>query len=118
MAKPRITGHQLQMLHRMRYFEQSDAEGKKHLGVACPKSWHNVKSVRVWSFRVTPHLNILGDPWDTQTGESMLKKGLIEPSFTLKHDGGYDAPDGHYHYARDREIQFYRLTELGLSYLN
>lgn len=109
---PRYTGHQLKYMFGMRNFEDGN-----HLSLhekRCVKSWKNEKGVRVWNFSPSRHLtNVLGDPWDTQTGESLLKKGLIEPWFTVTHDGGYDAPDGNYRYARGQVIQFYRLTALG-----
>lgn len=117
MKKPRITGHQLQIMYAISEFESGKNRWEGHTKCV-PKSWINSRGVRVW--RIHPHgmLNVLGDPWDTQTGESLLKKGIIEPSFAIDHDGGYDAPDGHYRYARGKTIQFYKLTELGRSYLN
>lgn len=120
MKLPRYTGHQLQMLMRMRSFERGDKESESWIGLACPKSWINERGVRVWQFKTSNRAsttNVLGDPWDCQTGESMLKKGLIEPSFSITHDGGYKAPIDHYHYADGKEIQFYRITKLGLACL-
>lgn len=120
MKLPRYTGHQLQMLFRIRSFEQGEDERGSFIGKACPKSWFNERGVRVWQFKTSRHpglTNVLGDPWDCQTGESMLKKGLIEPWFSIIHDGGYNAPIDHYHYADGKEIQFYRITKLGLACL-
>lgn len=109
---PRYTGHQLNYMFGMLKSEDSNRliiNSKRYA-----KSWKNEKGVRVWNFTPSRHLtNVLGDPWDTQTGESLLKKGLIEPWFTVTHDGGHDAPDGNYRYARGKVIQFYRLTALG-----
>lgn len=109
---PRYTGHQLNYMFGMLKSEDSNRliiNSKRYA-----KSWKNEKGVRVWNFTPSRHLtNVLGDPWDTQTGESLLKKGLIEPWFTVTHDGGHDAPDGNYRYARGEVIQFYRLTALG-----
>lgn len=109
---PRYTGHQLNYMLGMLKSEDSNRLIINSNRYA--KSWKNSKGVRVWNFTPSRHLtNVLGDPWDTQTGESLLKKGLIEPWFTVSHDGGYDAPDGNYRYARGEVIQFYRLTDLG-----
>lgn len=112
---PRYTAHQLNYMLGMRNFEDGvrlTRHGRHEK--RCVKSWKNEKGVRVWNFTPSRHLtNVLGDPWDTQTGESLLKKGLIEPWFTVTHDGGHDAPDGNYRYARGEVIQFYRLTALG-----
>lgn len=107
MAKPRITGHQLQYLFGIRSMQ---------FGNPCtfpkmlPKSWINDKGNRVWTFHIPRNHPVKGDPWDTQTGESLLKKGIIEPSFSMVHDGSYENWP-------NTEVQFYRLTELGLSYL-
>lgn len=107
---PRITGHQLFYLQGMKNFEI----GNKRPG-ACyvnAKSWTNSKGKLVWSFFVRRLPEPLkGDSWDTVTGASLLKKGLIEPAYTIKHDGSYEKwPDS--------EITVYRLTELGNSVLN
>lgn len=112
MKKPRITGHQLCCLFGMENFEQ----GNRRPGnwYSHPKSWVNSKGNVVWSFNVCPNAggfrSVKGDPWDTRTGASLLSKGLIEPSGSMVHDGSYtNWPN--------TEVTFYRLTELGKSYL-
>lgn len=114
--KPRITGHQLFFMYGIRDTEIGASASSFHIPMRA-KSWINEKGNRVWNFSCRPGLNkkkgknlYSGDPWDTQTGESLLRKGIIEPSFSMIHDGSYP-------YA-DTEIQFYRLTELGKQYLS
>lgn len=111
MKRPRITGHQLCMLIGMDNFAKG--ENKPNRWYANPKSWVNKLNHRVWNFSTTKggRDKISGDTWDARTGASLLKKGLIEPAFTMKHDGSYTSwPDA--------EVTFYRLTELGRSYLS
>ncbi|QVW27094.1 hypothetical protein [Escherichia phage vB_EcoM-ZQ1] len=112
MKKPRITGHQLLVLYGMENFEKGHCRyGEWYLH---PKSWTNDKGNTVWTFQVCPNTggftSVKGDPWDTRTGASLLAKGLIEPAGSMVHDGSYvNWPN--------TEVTFYRLTELGKSYL-
>lgn len=112
MKKPRITGHQLSVLCGIENFEKGHRRyGEWYLH---PKSWTNDKGNTVWTFQVCPNAggftSVKGDPWDTRTGASLLAKGLIEPSGSMVHDGSYvNWPN--------TEVTFYRLTELGKSYL-
>lgn len=113
MKKPRITSHQLSVLDGIDNFERGHRRyGEWYLH---PKSWINEKGNTVWDMHVTRGTTgrwseVKGDPWDTRTGASLLAKGLIEPSGSMVHDGFYkNWPN--------TEVTFYRLTELGKSYL-
>lgn len=113
MKKPRITGHQLSVLYGIENFEKGHRRyGEWYLH---PKSWTNDKGNTVWTLRVATSFtgdagSVKGDPWDTRTGASLLTKGLIEPAGSMVHDGSYvNWPN--------TEVTFYRLTELGKSYL-
>lgn len=112
MKKPRITGHQLLVLYGIENFEKGHRRyGEWYLH---PKSWTNDKGNTVWTFQVCANAggftSVKGDPWDTRTGASLLDKGLIEPAGSMVHDGSYaNWPN--------TEVTFYRLTELGKSYL-
>lgn len=109
MKKPRITGHQLCVLLGMLNFEKGHCRyGEWYFH---PKSWTNDKGNTVWTFRVCPNAggftSVKGNP---RTGASLLAKGLIEPAGSMVHDGSYaNWPN--------TEVTFYRLTELGKSYL-
>lgn len=105
MKKPRYSGHQLCLMFGMMHFEDG-VEHKFHRKLNC-RSWLNDKGHRVWSFTGGNRSNL----YDCKSGESMLKKGLIEPWYTMKHDGSYkNWPDA--------ECQVYKLSELGRSCLN
>lgn len=105
MKRPRITGHQHYLIICMKRFE--DNTDHAFYDKISPRSWLNAKGQRVWSFTGGTR----SDPYDCKSGESMLKKGLIEPWYTMKHDGSYkNWPDA--------ECQVYKLSELGRSYLN
>lgn len=112
MKKPRITEHQLSVLDGIDNFEKGHRRyGQQYLH---PMSWTNDKGKTVWTFRVNTNpggfTSVKGDPWDTRTGASLLAKGLIEPAGSMVHDGSYkNWPN--------TEVTFYRLTELGKSYL-
>lgn len=114
MKKPRITGHQLFTLAGILHFETDN----KRLGAwrLHPKSWVNSKGKTVWTFFICPTAggfgSVKGDPWDTRTGAALLAKGLIEPYSSMKHDGSDE-----YKNWPNTEVTFYRLTELGKSYL-
>lgn len=104
IAVPRVTGHQQYVIACMHDTEQGVNEFNSPMRA---KSWTNDKGKKVWSF-VTEHWRkLVGDVWDGQTGESLLRKGIIEPSFIMRHGGGYP------HHPAGRDIQFYRLTDLG-----
>ncbi|WPJ72122.1 hypothetical protein DEEACLCL_00105 [Salmonella phage CRW-SP2] len=103
-TRPRLTYHQQMMIARMHDTETGNEDGK--LCPARPKSWFNDKGKKVWSFCSDTGQKVKGDVWDGQTGESLLRKGIIEEAFTMRHSGGYPHP-------ADRDIQFYQLTELG-----
>lgn len=103
MKAPRITNHQLNTIFGLADFDT----GSKYYPRS-PKSWINPKGNRVWQFRCDHkgYDKVGGDPWDTQTGESLLKKGLIEPSFSAVYDESYPYEPG-------AVIQHYRLSQLG-----
>lgn len=118
MNKIRVTQHQRAYLEGMFIFKHGEDSLAARRMPMNPKSWINKRGVRVWNFAIREGSNVIGDCWDTQTGESLLKKGLIEPSFSMKHDGKHYAPPGHYRFMEGKEIQFYRLTPLAISILN
>ncbi|BBD52213.1 hypothetical protein [Enterobacter phage EspM4VN] len=110
MKKPRITGHQFRILYGMRNFEFGNKDIAKVARYFHPKSWINNKGKMVWTVHAEEGRPVKGSSWDTRTGASLLAKGLIEPAGSMVHDGSYvNWPN--------TEVTFYRLTELGKSYL-
>ncbi|MCI2234704.1 hypothetical protein MKK42_21785 [Escherichia coli] len=109
MKKPRITGHQLLVLYGIENFEKGHyryVEWYLH-----PISCTNEKCYTVCTFKLFTiscgFTSVKGNP---RTGASLLAKGLIEPAGSMVHDGSYvNWPNA--------EVTFYRLTELGKSYL-
>lgn len=102
----RITGHQMYMLMGMRAAETGEPANVPNFRA---KRWFNEKGREVWSFETDTGRKIKGDPWSVATGRSLLNKGLIEPSFTMKHPGDYP------HHPANCDIQFYRLSKLGFE---